>query len=76
MTPWLSGVVTVVHTEVLFRDSQDWGLFTSVLSDPGYARSHLVSLYLLMAYQVSGSVWDTGNQNIYQADNIQDVQDR
>lgn len=58
---FLIGNIIVFHTNVLFYETQDWGLFTAVL----YALIHLVSLYLMKACQVSGSVWVAGKQNIY-----------
>lgn len=44
-------------------------LYSQILA---YALIHLVNLYLPKTYQVSHSVWGTGNRNMYQTVNIQD----
>ena len=59
---WLSCNIITFYIKGLFCKGQDQGLFTIVLSDPGLV--HLVSHYLLKAYEVPSSVWSTGTKNI------------
>lgn len=50
------------------RDEDCLPLYSQILAS---ALIHFVTLYLLKAYQVPGTVWGAGNRNMYQTENTQ-----